>query len=379
MNASARPRGSLLSRRRIGTAIASCARDALDLRRIGALLALFALTACATLEQPRAEGTLEPVFGTQSFLTPDGYRLPYDRHGPQRPRAVVVALHGFTEHRGVHRRLGEVMAEHGIAVYAYDQRGFGETRYRGIWPGIDALKRDARTTLALVQARYPDRPVHLLGESMGGAVAMLATADDAGAPTPESLILLAPAVWGREGMPWYQRSALWVGELLTPGLRFNPVEVRRIADIQPTNDPEVIAEMQTDERMLREVRTDMLVGMTDLMDGARAATDVLGDDTLILYGLEDEIIPPEATCSLLRRIEARERPWPTVAIYPDGYHLLTRDLQRHRVLGDIVAWIEGRAGRLPSGNDQPVAVARHQVCATIPAPPKRITIPPGGP
>lgn len=378
MNPVARARGAFRSHR-IGTAFASRARAARGRPHVCALLALFVLSACASLEQPRADIALEPVFGAEAFLTADGYRLPYDRYGPKRPQAVVLALHGFTEHRGVQRRLAMALAEHDIAVYAYDQRGFGETRYRGIWPGIDALISDARTTLALVQARYPDRPVHLLGESMGGAVAMLATADDALATPPASVLLLAPAVWSRESMPWYQRSALWFGEMLAPSLIFNPLEARRIADVQPTNDPEVIAEMRADERMLREVRTDMIVGMTDLMDRALAATDTLDDDALVLYGLEDEIIPPEATCSMLTRIEERDRPWPTIAVYPDGYHLLARDLRARETLDDIVAWIEGDTRALPSGHEQALVAARQQVCAAIPEPPARDLRPPFGP
>lgn len=343
------------------------------------MLGVLALTACAALEQPRADSSLEPVFGTRSILTADGYRLPFDRYGPERPQAVVLALHGFTEHRGVHRRLATTLAEHDIAVYAYDQRGFGETRYRGIWPGVDTLVDDARTTLELVQARYPGRPVHLLGESMGGAVAMLATSDDRLTRAPASLILLAPAVWSRDSMPWYQISALWLGELVAPGLHFDPVEARQIADVQPTNDPEVIAEMQADERMLREVRTDMLAGMTDLMDLALPASDALGEETLILYGLEDEIIPPEATCTMLRRIEERDPPWPTVAIYPDGYHLLTRDLQGERTRADVAAWIKGPGTALPSAGEPSIAAARQQVCAAMPRPVRLVPKPPGGP
>ena len=45
-----------------------------------------------------------------------------------------------------------------------------------------------------------------------------------------------------------------------------------------------------------------------------------------------------------------------VAIYDDGYHMLTRDLQADLVLSDIAFWIESRAGGaagapLPSGAD----------------------------
>lgn len=38
-----------------------------------------------------------------------------------------------------------------------------------------------------------------------------------------------------------------------------------------------------------------------------------------------------------------------VAIYPDGYHMLTRDLGARMVLEDLAAWLAGPAAPLPSG------------------------------
>lgn len=333
-------------------------------RRAAVLSTIFAATllACTVQLQPRAESSLEPVIARTAILTADGYRLPLDRWGSGDPEAVVLALHGFTEHRGVFRGLAGALAEGGFAVYAYDQRGFGETRHRGIWPGEDILVDDARAAWQLLRERYPDRPIHLLGESMGGAIALLATTDP-GAIEPDSMVLLAPAIWAREVMPWYQRTGLWLGDHLMPGLSFNPVTARRIADTQPTDDPAVAAEMRTDDRMLRDVRADMLVGMTDLMDAALHATEQLPEPALILYGLEDEIIPPEAACAMLERIASGAGPEPTVAVYPDGYHLLTRDLQAHLTRGDIVAWIGEQRRHLPSGRAMALAEARERVCA----------------
>lgn len=321
------------------------------------------------MEQPRADTTLPPVLTQSAILAGDGYRLPLQRWGPEEPEAVVLALHGFTEHSGVFARLAEGLAPRGIAVYAYDQRGFGDTDYRGIWPGREPLLSDAAMALALIQAHYPDAPVHLLGESMGAAIALLALTDEAHpiATPPASLILSAPAIWAREVMPWYQRSALWLGELLVPGLSFSPTLARRIADIQPTNDPEVVAEMQQDERMLRDVRADMLVGVTDLMDEALPALDHLPQPTLILYGLQDEIIPPEAACSMFRRIAEGPASAPSIALYPDGYHLLTRDQRAFQTIGDIGFWIEQPRREPASGQGVSVAEAQARACELKPA------------
>src|SRR5690606_24488111 len=90
------------------------------------------------------------------------------------PRAVVLALHGFGDHSGAFQAIAEPLTHAGIALYAYDQRGFGATADAGRWAGQARLARDARLVARLLRQRYPDTPLYLVGKSMGGAVALLA-------------------------------------------------------------------------------------------------------------------------------------------------------------------------------------------------------------
>ena len=65
---------------------------------------------------------------------------------------------------------------------------------------------------------------------------------------------------------------------------------------------------------------------------------------LILGGARDEVVPPKAHLAVLERLTAD----PCLEIiYPEGWHLLLRDLQRQVVWDDILAWIAGEPP--PSG------------------------------
>src|SRR5690554_1997504 len=94
------------------------------------------------------------------------------------PRAVVLAVHGFNDHSGSFEVMAEALAPRGIATYAYDQRGFGLTYQRRIWPGHGRLVEDAALLTRLLAGRYPGTPVYLVGKSMGAAVVLLTLADD---------------------------------------------------------------------------------------------------------------------------------------------------------------------------------------------------------
>jgi len=66
----------------------------------------------------------------------DGYRLPLKHWLPEnRPLCrVVLALHGFNDFHMAFEALAGTLVGCCNAVYAYDQRGFGATEGRGLWP-----------------------------------------------------------------------------------------------------------------------------------------------------------------------------------------------------------------------------------------------------
>jgi alpha-beta hydrolase superfamily lysophospholipase len=114
-----------------------------------------------------------------AFVVEDGAVLPYRRWQPADAadtRAVIVALHGFNDHSRAWDMPAQAWAARGIALYAYDQRGFGQAPQPGIWAGGDSLVADLASVHALVAARHAGVPIFVAGESMGGAVAMLAVA-----------------------------------------------------------------------------------------------------------------------------------------------------------------------------------------------------------
>jgi alpha-beta hydrolase superfamily lysophospholipase len=105
----------------------------------------------------------------------DDARRSYFRHWPASPaRASVVLLHGFGEHTGHYHRLAFALNGQGLDVWGLDHRGHGlSAGERGLFPSVDALSQDAGRLLDLVEARHPDRPVFLVGHSLGGITAAL--------------------------------------------------------------------------------------------------------------------------------------------------------------------------------------------------------------
>jgi alpha-beta hydrolase superfamily lysophospholipase len=319
------------------------------------LVALVAgLGACAPYVRAPGPAVTQPDLiparaAATRFVAADGERLPVRTWMPKEepPRAVVIALHGFNDYGNAFAMPGEYFAQRGIATYAYDQRGFGAGPHPGLWAGSEAMTGDLKSVVRLARARHPGLPLFLLGDSMGGAVVMVATTD-ADAPAVDGAILVAPAVWGRAAMPWYQRLALWLGAHTLPWLKVTG----RGLDITPSDNIEMLRALGRDPLVIKETRIDAIHGLVDLMDQALERARVFEVPALILYGRRDEIIPKGPTRLMLERRPAAARERQRVAIYAGGYHMLLRDLAAETCWRDIVAWLADPSGNLPSGADK---------------------------
>src|SRR5690606_15547698 len=213
-------------------------------------------------EQERAPLAAQvPTLLDDRAIMDDGYELPLEHWLPEaEPQAVVLALHGFNDYRNAFASVGPYLAARGIATYAYDQRGFGATADRGFWVGSDRMIADARTMVELLRIQHPSLPVYLLGESMGGAVS-LATASGVD-ELVDGAVLVAPAVWARETMPWYQRWALAVARTVAPGWQPTGHGLKR----QASDNIPMLRAFGRDPLVIKKTRIDAVAGLADLMD-----------------------------------------------------------------------------------------------------------------
>jgi acylglycerol lipase len=297
-----------------------------------------------------------PRFAGHLFITADGVALPLRRWLPDGGvKAVVLALHGFDDYSHAFAMPGTAWAKDGIATYAYDQRGFGAAPGRGRWPGRSVLAADAATACAILRRRYPDVPLYLLGESMGGAVAVIAMTGESGTPIADvdGVILAAPAVWGRASMGLLQRTALWFAARLMPGLTLTG----RGLHIMASDNIPMLRGLSRDPLVIKATRVDTIYGLVNLMDAAVAAAPKLKAPLLVMAGENDQIIPRAATRRFVKALPKGPGDRRSLAFYPHGYHMLLRDLDGSMVIADVAGWIFDPGAPLLSGADRGAAEA----------------------
>ncbi|HZK19839.1 MAG TPA: alpha/beta fold hydrolase, partial [Treponemataceae bacterium] len=98
---------------------------------------------------------------------------------PKGPVHTVVQIsHGMAEHALRYDRLAEFLVKHGIAVYAHDHRGHGQTAKNKDALGFIAAKNgftrvveDVYTLLLKTKKDFPNAKIVLFGHSFGSFVA----------------------------------------------------------------------------------------------------------------------------------------------------------------------------------------------------------------
>lgn len=290
-----------------------------------------------------------PVLTDAALITTNGETLPLRKWLPQgEPQAVILALHGFNDYGKAFDAPAKEWLKYGIATYAYDQRGFGGSPGRGQWPGSAALATDAVTAANLLRGKYPHTPLYLLGESMGGAVAVVAATGDAGIrPAVDGVILPAPAVWTRESMQFLPKLALWAGVRMFPGAVFTGESLHILAS---DNIPMLIA-LGKDPMVIKGARVDAMYGLVDLMDRTIEAAPRLTAPLLLMYGAHDAVIPADPVRSFAAALPPEAAARQRLAYYPNGYHMLLRDLEGKTVADDVASWVLNPAAPLPSRAD----------------------------
>lgn len=134
--------------------------------------------------------------------------------------AAAVLVHGWGSSHGRMTHLAEPLLKAGYPVFLFDVRHHGDSPKA---PYVTArhFRDDTLAATRQVRAVFSERPLVLVGHSMGGSAAILAVA--AGAPVDGLVTVAAPAdLWGvwahffdQKGLP-----GRWIVRILNPFWRY---------------------------------------------------------------------------------------------------------------------------------------------------------------
>lgn len=263
----------------------------------------------------------------------DGIDVPYRFWLAREAHAAVLLLHGAFDYSAAFDEIGPKLARRGFSAIAIDQRGFGATNSRGTWAGAARMIEDAHETASFFLKRLPaSLPLFVLGESMGGAIAVHAAAER-GIPNLRGLVLAAP---GALASAFRQYALTWCARVTRALAGDAEVVFERLSGWELT--PAAAVRLIGDPLVMRRIRPDMLCGMVDLAFKSLERARMVDIPVLTMLGAQDEIIRQSCVRSLFDNF-AGEKSWRVV---PDAPHLLLHWRRSAEILREAAGWMSAR-------------------------------------
>lgn len=275
-----------------------------------------------------------------TFVDLQGVNIHVYTWKPGKPKAVVLIAHGLGEHALRYEHVAQRLVTSGYAVWALDQRGHGATgieqhggdltKLGRLGPGgMRAVVGDLASALRRIRGEHPTLPVAILGHSWGSVSTQLLL--NSHAELVDAAILSGTAYrmpgWmnagdlnarhthlGETGYEWLSRDQAIIDAFVEDPLTFPAKPAKHLGIVEGLRLYGVPA---------RRIRPDipvLIAGGSDDSLGGTKSLQRLGEAYRTRAGLSDV----------------------TVTVYPGARHEILNEINKSKVLDDVVAWLDER-------------------------------------
>lgn len=220
-----------------------------------------------------------------------------------KPRALLLCVHGLGLYSGSYANFGKRLSRLGINVYAIDVRGFGSWMRNGGHDQVDfdGCLNDVKITLQSLRSANPGLPVFLLGESMGGAIALRAAS-----MYPELIDGLISAVPSGDRFK-QKKTDLKVALQFLKGADKQFDVGSSIVD-QATANPKLRQDWASNPLDRMNLSPKELIQFQSFMnDNHDSAKKIAGTPVLMVQGNNDKLVKPEGTWDLFNEIQSEQK------------------------------------------------------------------------
>jgi acylglycerol lipase len=268
-----------------------------------------------------------------AFTASDGAAVPYRFWQARHPRAVLLLLHGACDYSGAFDEIAPRLARRGFTCLAYDQRGFGAAESRGTWTSQDRMVDDVADAVAFLRTRADaDLPLFVIGESMGGTVAVHAAAEFPNLDL-SGLVLVAPGALASAVKRMFYSLLARIGRSIAGD---SEMVFERISGWELT--PAAAIRLLGDPLVTRGIKAEQFAGLVHLGYTAVSAASKVTTPVLTLVAGKDDLLR-QACIRRLHDNLSGDKTWTVVA---EGPHLLLHWKRGDVVLREARHWINNR-------------------------------------
>lgn len=258
-------------------------------------------------------------------------------------QTVVLCLHELGMHAGIFDDLASRLAQKGMDVYSLDLRGFGGwQKIAGKESRMDIVRslKDVKDhLLALKNERYKDKPgtkIFLLGEAMGGAIAL-----EAQSLFPELIDGTISSNPGGEHFKTLRNYSKVGGHFIAHANKDFGMAKSLIQEATPRAEVRQFIENDPGVRLDLTAR-ELMSCQFYMYKTRRFARAIKEDPVLIVQGLKDGESRPIGAERVYKSLATKDKKFIEVA---EGDHYVYEDKQvNDKVFADTVSWLAEHGG-----------------------------------
>jgi pentatricopeptide repeat protein len=250
-----------------------------------------------------------------------------------RRRATLVCVHGLGLNSRTYEKFAKAIAARGFYTLAADMRGFGSyaTSKGKDRADFEGSIEDLSTILKTVRAENSAAPIFILGESMGGAIALQFTAKHP--ELVDGLICSVPAGTRYKG----KKTSLEVFVRLLKGAN-KPFNIGKEVISQATAKDSLQKEWENDPFNRLELTPKELVDFQLFMNQNKAAANKIKDRPVIFFqGGQDKLVKAKGTVDIFKEVASQDK---DLVFLGSSEHLIFEEGQfDSSVVYGVVGWM----------------------------------------
>lgn len=247
------------------------------------------------------------------------------------PIAIILFLHGLGSHSGRLDHWAVRFTEKMIGFVAFDQRGHGKSDgKRGHPKHASKLIEDTKMMVGILRDEYPDIPVILYGNSMGGNIAINYVIS--AAKTVDGLIASSP--WLKLTNPPSKALVRILQPLvkIAPGLiissKLDPKDITRVEAETEKYDKDPLVHGKISIGLFSSVQEAGLNALRNIYK--------INCPFLLMHGTADNITSHKASEEYVMNTSDRTR----LKLWEGAYHELHHEEQHNEVFDYIIQWLK---------------------------------------
>lgn len=247
-------------------------------------------------------------------------------------RAAVLIVHGLGEYSGRYLNVVNHMVPLGYALYGFDLYGHGKSDgQREFVRSFEDYTQTVTEYKAMVKSWQPDKPLFILGHSMGGLIVTYYLLDHS--EEFRGAVISAPSVVIPSGI---SKGTIFAGKILSkiaPKMGVMGLDANGVS-----RDPKVVEAYVNDPMVFHGKTTARL--SSELLNAMMRVSEEMEKITvpfIAVQGSQDYLVNPDGTKMLNERASSKDK---TLKVYEGLFHEVFNEPERAQVLSDVESWLD---------------------------------------